>query len=113
MAEKKEVFARADKKAADPAGSRAKVRARRAAAAALCRNGYFKTWLGDVLDDLCLFEREEGMLTDFGQGIRAAANRIKNRLLEVPESVEMLADLSKKQLADAHTAMMSAEREER
>lgn len=113
MAEKKEVFARAEKKADDPAGSRVKVRARRAAAAALCRNGYFKTWLGDVFDDLCLFEREEGMLTDFGQGIRAAANRIKNRLLEVPESVEMLAELSKKQLADAHTAMMSAEKEER
>ena len=112
MDENKQVFARAEKKS-EPVASRVQTRARRAAAAALCRNGYFKTWLADVLDDLCHFERDEGMLTDFGQGIRAAASRITNRLLEVPESVEMLAEISKKQFADAHQAMMSAEREER
>ena len=112
MDENKQVFARAENKS-EPVASRVQTRARRAAAAALCRNGYFKTWLADVLDDLCHFERDEGMLTDFGQGIRAAANRITNRLLEVPEAVEMLSDLTKKQLADAHTAMMSAEREDR
>ena len=112
MSGEKDVFARSERAERKPRIPTVATRARRAAASALCRNGYFKTWLGDVLDDLCLFEREEGMLTDFGQGIRAAANRIKNRLLEVPESVEMLAELSKKQLADAHTAMMSAEKEE-
>lgn len=82
----------------------------RAAQSRLCENGDFKAWLYATLDDLCLFARDEGMLTDFGQGIRAAANRIKNRLLESAEGVDALCEMARKDFNLTHEAFREAEK---
>lgn len=76
--------------------------ARRMAAKSLCGSVYFREWLYDTLDDLCLYAGDTGLVTEFGQGIRAAANRIKDRLLESPEAVEMFTEMAKRHYSEKH-----------
>lgn len=68
----------------------------------LAANADFRAWLRATLDDLCAYSRDEGLLTDFGQGIRASAARIENRLLASGEAVGMLADFARADYAAEH-----------
>lgn len=68
----------------------------------LAKNTDFRAWLRATLDDLCAYSRDEGLLTDFGQGIRASAARIENRLLASGEAVGMLADFARADYAAEH-----------
>jgi len=112
MAAKKKqdkLFGRSDAKRDDLVSVRN--RARRDAVSRLCDNADFRTWLFDTLDDLCLFSRDEGLVTDFGQGIRAAANRIRNRLLESPEAVKVLTDFAHKELSAYHAGVAASQQD--
>ncbi len=64
----------------------------------------FREWAFAMLDDLCAYARDEGMLTDFGQGIRAAAAHIKNGMLVSAGASAMLADFARMELMAAHEA---------
>lgn len=73
----------------------------------LCANGDFGAWLYGVMDDLGLFDRPEAALTDFGQGFRAAANRIRNRMLEAPKAVELFCALAKRHHSELHRRLVA------
>lgn len=79
-----------------------RVRAMADTVSRLAANADFRKWLRATLDDLCAYSRDEGPLTDFGQGIRASAARIENRLLASEEAVEMLADFARADYAAEH-----------
>ena len=86
----------------------AKLRARSAALDRLAATPEFRQWCYGMLDDLCAYSRDEGMLTDFGQGIRAAANHIKSGMLISKGAAEMLADFAKAELMAAHASARKA-----
>ncbi|MBP5791800.1 MAG: hypothetical protein J6W80_06065 [Kiritimatiellae bacterium] len=65
---------------------------------ALATQNAFVRVIGAMLDDLCLFALDTGLLSEYGQGIRAAANRIKERLLVSKKGAEMLAKLAAEEL---------------
>jgi hypothetical protein len=73
----------------------------------LAANGDFSTWLYGVMDDLGLFDREEAPVGEFGQGFRAAANRIRNRMLEAPKAVQLFTDLTKRHHAELHRRLVA------
>jgi hypothetical protein len=77
----------------------------------LCGNADFRAFMFDVLDDLCLYASDEGILTEFGQGIRAAANRIKNRMLISKDAVKVLADFATKELTAIHKGIADAQKD--
>ena len=110
MAAADRLFGRTD--GARDGGEGARLRRRREVVARLCGSADFREWLRDALDDLCAYERDEGRLTDFGQGIRAAANRLRNRLLVAREAVGMLADFAREDYAAYHEALAGEERQE-
>lgn len=87
---------------------RTRARLRRETVARLTESPDFRSWLYDALDDLCLYARDEGVVSEFGQGIRAAANRVKTRLLVARESVGMLADFERRALEESHAAIAAA-----
>lgn len=69
--------------------------------ASLSKNEDFKEWLYEVLSQLGYFAREEGPRSDFGYGIRAAADRIKTSLLQTEEGAELLAELTKREYIES------------
>ena len=74
----------------------------------------FAAWLYGVMDDLGLFDRPEKPLDDWGQGFRAAANRIRNRMLEAPRAVDLFCELTKRHHAELHKSLVAArDREEK
>lgn len=73
----------------------------------LAANADFAAWLYGVLDDFCLFDREEEPLGEFQQGIRAAANRIRNRMLEAPAAIQFFTDLTKRHYAELHRRLVA------
>jgi len=73
----------------------------------LSLNPDFAVWLYDVMDDLGLFDRPEGPIGEFGQGYRAAASRIRNRMLEAPEAVRLFIDLTKRHHGDLHKRLVA------
>ncbi len=97
MSERGNIFARG-KSAAEVAEAEAKAPQARERIARLAENADFADWLYGVLDDLCGFARDEGMLTDFGQGIRAAANHIRNSLLVDENGMRLLVRLTEREI---------------
>lgn len=89
------------------AEAQARARAWLEATDRLSRNTDFATWLYNVLDDLELFDREEAPVSEFGQGFRAAANRIRNRMLEAPNAVQLFTDLTKRHYAGLHRRLVA------
>ena len=73
----------------------------------LASNADFGTWLYGVLDDLSLFDREESPIGEFQQGIRAAANRIRNRMLESQNGAQLILDLTKRHHAELHKRLVA------
>lgn len=73
----------------------------------LAVNADFSTWLYGVMDDLGLFDRAEAPVGEFGQGFRAAANRIRNRMLEAPKAVQLFTDLTKRHHAELHRRLVA------
>ena len=73
----------------------------------LAVNAEFSTWLYGVMDDLGLFDRAEAPVGEFGQGFRAAANRIRNRMLEAPKAVQLFTDLTKRHHAELHRRLVA------
>lgn len=84
----------------------------RTTVARLATNHDFREWIYETLDQLCAFARDEGVLTDFGQGIRAAASRIRNGLLEADEGVALMTDLAAREFADYHANVVRSEQRE-
>lgn len=89
------------------AGRRA--RAWIAAADRLCASEDFRTFLYDVLDDLALFDREETPLGEFAQGFRAAAHRIRNRMMEADAAPALFAGFARRHHDELH-ARLTGER---
>lgn len=73
----------------------------------LAMNAEFGAWLYGVLDDLCLFDREESPLGEFQQGIRAAAHRIRNRMLESQNGAHLILELTKRHHAELHRRLVA------
>ena len=73
----------------------------------LCANADFEAWLWGALDDLGLFDRPEVALSDFGQGFRSAAHRIRNRMLEAPKAVDLFTRLAKRHHAELHRSLVA------
>lgn len=67
----------------------------------LAKNGDFKEWLYEILSQLGFFAREEGPRSDFGYGIRAAADRIKTSLLQTEEGANLLGELAKREYLES------------
>lgn len=82
-----------------------------AATERLCANEDFRVFLFDVLDDFSFFARGEGMRSEFGMGITASANRIKNRILEAKGAVEMLSEFARRDYAASHKRLVEAQQE--
>lgn len=76
--------------------------ARRAAADRVAQNEDFGEWLYAVLDDLNAFAEDEGLLTEFGQGIRAAASRIRNRLAETDAGAALMCRFATRAIMERH-----------
>lgn len=76
----------------------------------LCANADFQTFLDTVFADCALYARSENPRTEFGQGITATANRIRNMMLEAPEAVDLLARIDRIELAAYHKRL-AAERD--
>ena len=95
-----DLFSRGEAKPDDEAVSRRRAFAE--ATGRLCGNADFLTFVHVVLDDCSLYARCEGPRTEFGQGITATANRIRNMMLEAPEAVELLARIHRTELAAYH-----------
>lgn len=79
----------------------------------LAANADFREWLYHTLDDLCAFARDEGVLTDFGQGIRAAAAHVERGLLGTAEGTAMLADLARREIDERHAEIVAGTKHER
>jgi hypothetical protein len=89
------------------AEAQARARAWLEATDRLSSNADFSTWLYGVMDDLGLFDRAEAPVGEFGQGFRAAANRIRNRMLEAPKAVQLFTDLTKRHHAELHGRLVA------
>ena len=108
MSEREGIFARGGSVAEV---SEAKAMRARERMARLAGSADFGDWLFAVLDDLCGFARDEGMLTDFGQGIRAAANHIRNSLLITEEGMELLCELTRREVEKSYVQQISKQNE--
>ena len=73
----------------------------------LASNADFGAWLYGVLDDFCLFDREEAPLGEFQQGLRAAAHRIRNRMLEAPKAVQLFTGFTRRHHAELHRRLVA------
>lgn len=107
MSEREDIFARVGS-AAEVVEATAKDAQARERMARLAGSADFADWLFDVLDDLCGFARDEGMLTDFGQGIRAAANHIRNSLLITEEGMKLLGELTRREIEESYARAKAA-----
>ena len=99
--------ARTDRSADEKARREAELRRRnlREAVSRLAANSDFRLWLYATLDDLRYFDRDERPVDDFGQGFRYAAHRIVNRIVDSREGADMMAQMHRANLADAHRAL--------
>lgn len=107
MSERADIFARGES-AAEVTEATAKATQARERIARLSGAADFADWLFDVLDDLCGFARDEGMLTDFGQGIRAAANHIRNSLLVDENGMKLLCELTRREVEKSYAQAKAA-----
>ncbi len=73
----------------------------------LCLNADFQLFVNTVLADCSLYARSENPRTEFGQGITATANRIRNMMLEAPEAVDLLARIDRIELVAYHKRLVA------
>lgn len=99
--------ARTDPGADEKARRDAELRRRnlREAVSRLAASADFRLWLYATLDDLRYFDRDEHPVDDFGQGFRYAAHRIANRIIDSREGADMIAQMHRANIADAHRSL--------
>lgn len=81
---------------------------RRDLIARLAANADFREWLYGELDNLCAFDGVAAQLSEFGQGIRATAHEIVERLLVAGEGAQMMADFAARNFKARHEGFVRA-----